>query len=481
MSVAGIMRSAGRIVVVMLLTAAFLVPALSSPARTILIPQTLARTRLLTQGSPTTTLSFSPTHIAFSWNGDERSGVRYRTMSNAGEMSDWKRAPEAHDAERGDRHFSGVLFVDRPIARVEYEPITPRGTWMGPVTLDYLNTVDGPTRAVSLPAVAHAAAETPSIVTRRQWGADEISTSKSGGCKRRFFPVQQLFVHHTAGKNHDPNPAATMRAIHWYHTVRQGWCDVGYNFVIAQDGTVFEGRWARKYAPWETHTSENLKGRAVVGAHVSGFNSGSVGVSVMGNFSRMKPPPAVRQSLAELLAWEADRHDLDPLARHTYVNPDTGARRKLMVISGHRAAGSTECPGNYLANALGAVRRDTAAVMGPGKASSLITLSSSTTQATPGQSVTYSGRLTDPSGLGLISRQVTVYQRGRGGRWLETGTLITGIDGSFQMTSQHAVTTVTRAVYDGDAGTWGAQSQTVRVVVSAAPSPTPTPTATSSG
>lgn len=479
MPVAGIMRNAGRIVVVMLLTAAFLVPALSSPARTILIPEVMARTRLLTEGSPTARLSFLPTHIAFSWSGDERTGVRYRTISTTGAVSRWKRAPEAHDAERGDRHFSGVLFVARPTERVEYEPITSPGTTMGPVTLDYLNTVDGPTRTVIVPAVAEAAAETPSIVTRRQWGADESLTSKSGGCKRRFFPVQQLFVHHTAGKNRDPRPAATMRAIHWYHTVRQGWCDVGYNFVIAQDGTVFEGRWARKYAPWETHTSENLKGRAVAGAHVSGYNSGSVGISVMGNFSRMKPPPAVRQSLAELLAWEADRHDLDPLARHTYVNPESGARRKLMVISGHRAAGSTECPGNFLANVLGGVRRDTAAVMGPGKASSLITLSSSMTQATPGQSVTYSGHLTDATGFPLINRQVTIYQRPRGGRWFEAAQLVTGIDGSFQLTSQHAITTVSRAVYEGDTGTWGVQSQRARVAVTPAPSPTPTSTGSS--
>src|SRR3712207_8804536 len=42
----------------------------------------------------------------------------------------------------------------------------------------------------------------------------------SGGCVRRFFPVQQLFVHHTAGANFDRNPKATMRAIYWYHVVR---------------------------------------------------------------------------------------------------------------------------------------------------------------------------------------------------------------------------------------------------------------------
>jgi hypothetical protein len=111
--------------------------------------------------------------------------------------------------------------------------------------------------------------------------------------------VQQLFVHHTAGSNFDRHPKATMRAIYWFHTVRRGWCDIGYNFVISWDGRVFEGRWARRYKPWEVHDSEDARGRAVAGAHVSGFNSGSVGVSVMGNFSRVSAPPDVRRTLAE--------------------------------------------------------------------------------------------------------------------------------------------------------------------------------------
>ncbi|HEV3472991.1 MAG TPA: N-acetylmuramoyl-L-alanine amidase [Actinomycetota bacterium] len=461
----GCLVIARRIIAVTVITVGLLVPSLSSPARTIFIPRTIAASALLTNLAPRAVLDFRPTHIAFSWSGDEGTGVRYRLTSSTGNTTRWRRAPEAHDAERGARHFSGVLTVDRPVA-VEYEPIRPRGTTMSSVTLDYLNTVDGPKQPSVVPAVAHAAAETPAIVTRAEWGADESLKRTDGSCTRRFFDVQQLFVHHTAGSNNDPDPFATMRAIYWYHAVRQGWCDVGYNFVVSQDGTVFEGRWARRYAPWETHSSENLDNQAVAGAHVSGYNSGSVGVSVMGNFSRMRPPPAIRQALAEFLAWETDRHDLDPMARHTYVNPETGTSRSMMVIAGHRAAGQTECPGTYLGKALAEIRRDTAIVMGEGKASTVLTLSASSTAAGAGDPVDYTGRLTDAAGAGLISQPVTLYQRLEGGRWAAAGEVLTGIDGSYRFSTTATATATTRAVYGGGTTTWGSQSENVRVVVS---------------
>lgn len=456
---------ARRVTVVTVVTVGLLVPALSSPARTILVPRTMAGSAVLTSSAPRALLAFRPTHIAFSWSGAEGTGVRYRLESSRGEMSRWRRAPEAHDAERGSHHFSAVLTVDHPTV-VEYQPIGRRGTTMSNVTLDYLNTVDGDMQAFVVPAVAHAAAETPTIVTRAEWGADESLKRTGGGCRRRFFDVQQLFVHHTAGSNNDPDPFATMRAIYWYHTVRQGWCDVGYNFVLSQDGTVFEGRWARHYAPWETHSSENLDDEAVAGAHVSGYNSGSVGVSVMGNFSRAKPSPTIRQALAEFLAWEADRHDLDPMAKHSYVNPETGTTRSMMTIAGHRAAGQTECPGSYLGKALADIRRDTAIVMGEGKASMVLTLSASSATVRAGDTVEYTGRLTDGAGTGSISQPVTLYQRLKGGRWAALGEVLTGIDGTYRFTTTATATATTRAVYPGSTTTWGAQSQNVRVVVS---------------
>jgi hypothetical protein len=466
---------AGRLIVVCIIAAGFLVPSLAAPARTLLIPETIARSTLVSTNHPWVRFEFPPTHIAFSWYGDEGTGVRYRTTSATGRLSKWRRAPESHDAERGNHHFTAVVRVDRPIA-VSYEPLRPKQGVMGAATLDYLNTADGPKRAVRVPVVAHAAAEDPTIVTRAEWGADESMKGSQGGCERRFFTVQQLFVHHTAGRNNDPDPAGTMRAIYEYHTQRQGWCDVGYNFVVGPDGTIFEGRWARRYGPWEIHSSEDLDGRAVVGAHVAGYNSGSVGVSVMGNFSTIRPSSTVKRALAELLAWEADRHDLDPTGTHTYVNPESGVAREMKVIAGHRAAGSTECPGNYLNRALGGIRRDTATVMGTGKTSSQLSLTASRATVTMGESVTYFGRLSDALGTGLMSRSVAIYQRVRRGQWFLIEELLTGLDGNFQLESTPSATTTTRAVFSGDTSLWGTQSHDVRVRMLTSPTPTPAPT-----
>jgi hypothetical protein len=381
----------------------------------------------------------------------------------SGEPSRWKSAREDHDAVAGDVHYSAALEVDRPRS-IQWRAAGRRASSVTDVSLDYLNTLDGPRRPVTLPALAEAAAHTPDIVTRAEWGADESIKHTSGSCKRIFYPVQQLFVHHTAGVNDDPHPKATMRAIYYFHTQQRGWCDVGYNFVVAPDGTIFEGRWARSYAPWETHTSENVHDEAVVGAHVAGFNSGSVGVSLMGNYSQVPLPPAARRSLAELLAWEADRHHLAPLGSHTYRNPDTHAKKKLHYISGHRDAGQTECPGNLVYAALPAIRRDVKAVIGGGKADADLSMSADPRKATYGSEVTLSGTLTAAPGTGVPGATVAIYSAS-GGLWSKEAAVTTAPDGSYSYSFTPSAGISVRAVYDGDAARWGAQTRDVAIRV----------------
>lgn len=458
-------RVAGRIAVVIATVAALLAPGYAAPARTISIPLTVARTVTTTGARGTIPLAIAPTHVAFSWRGDEGTGVRFRTVDDTGVPTPWMRAPENHDAERGDRHFSGVLAVDRPVG-IEWRSIEPRGADMGRITIDYLNTLDGPRALQTIPAVAEAGVNDPDIVTRAEWGADESIKRTSGSCRREFFPVQQLFVHHTAGSNFDTQPAATMRAIYWYHTVRQGWCDVGYNFVISYDGRVFEGRWARPYKPWELHSSENSAREAVVGAHVSGYNSGSVGISLMGNFTSVKPSPAARRALAELLAWEVDRHDLKPLGRHRYRNPETGLTKRLYFIAGHRDAGSTACPGSRLYRTLDVIRRDAKAAMGEGKVTTALSLEASAAHVDYGETVTFDGRLTaDGSLTGPAGESITIYRRIGSGPWRVDSVVPTGVDGSFTFTIAPKKNLRVVAVYHGDASNWGSESRGVRVRV----------------
>jgi N-acetylmuramoyl-L-alanine amidase len=411
--------------------------------------------------SPIQTFALPPTHVAFVWRGGDGSAIHYRSVT-AGGLSAWHLAPEDEDLKHGDLHYSGVLAVEG-VSGMQWRATVPPGTAMGAVTLDYMNTMDGPRVSERVPSVAEASPKTPHIVTRAEWGADESIKRTTGGCERHFFPVQQLFVHHTAGTNFDPHPRATMRAIYYFHTKVRGWCDIGYNFVIGPDGTIFEGRWARHYSPWETHTSESRDGLGVMGAHVRSYNAGSIGISLMGNYSLVRPPRAMRRSLAALLAWETDRHHLKPQHWHTYKSPDTGLRRWLPYIAGHRDAGATDCPGTYLYSVLPGVRRQTAGVIGPGKRDSSITLSSSSANVIYGQAATLSGRLTKGSGAPLSFTYVRLYRR-TGVQW-HLKRVRTGADGSFSLRVWPQRKLRVRAFFHGNTTRWGSQSRLRRVLV----------------
>ena len=116
--------------------------------------------------------------------------------------------------------------------------------------------------------------------------------------------------------------------------------------MIGWDGRVYEGRWARNDGPWEVPSSENTSGAVVVAAHTQDFNTGSLGVALMGNFVNVGAPKVMKDALVGLLAWEVDRHELDPTSKHSYVNPATGKKKWLPVVGGHRDAGQTAYPGD---------------------------------------------------------------------------------------------------------------------------------------
>jgi N-acetylmuramoyl-L-alanine amidase len=457
-----------RISVVAVTMAAVLVPAWASPSKVISIPRTEAMSMhwdgIHQSGfrSRLTKFAIAPTHVGFVWTGDDGSAIHYRSLTN-GRLSPWHLAPEADDLDHGDVHYSGVLYV-RGASAMQWRASVPAGGKIGAVTLDYMNTLDGPRVTERIPAIADASPRTPHIVTRAEWGADESLKRTTGGCQRQFFPVQQLFVHHTAGTNFDPHPKATMRAIYYFHTQVRGWCDIGYNFVIGPDGTIYEGRWARNYSPWETHTSESRSGLGVMGAHVRGFNAGSIGISLMGNFSLIRPPAPMRSSLAALLAWEADRHHLRPLHWHRYRSPDSSTTRRLPYIAGHRDAGSTDCPGNYLYAALPAIRRETAAIIGAGKGDSSITLLGPPAPITYGSAASIVGKLTKRSGAGIADAYVRLYERLAHHGWHETRLLTKG-DGTFAASPIPPSKLKVRAVYHGSQTMWGSQSSLVRVFV----------------
>lgn len=95
----------------------------------------------------------------------------------------------------------------------------------------------------------------------------------------------------------------------------RGWDDIGYSFLVGQDGNVYEGR-----------------GWHHVGAHTQGYNSRGFAASFMGNFMTHLPNAASMNAVKALIACGVQKGYISP-SYHLY---------------GHRDVGSTECPGDQL-------------------------------------------------------------------------------------------------------------------------------------
>src|SRR3954454_20159019 len=207
----------------------------------------------------------------------------------------------------------------------------------------------------------------PKVIPRIDWGADEAYRFDSSGAEiwpSAFYPVQKLIVHHTATQNNDPDPAATIRSIYYYHAVTQGWGDIGYNFLIDEAGNVYEGRHTFDYPAGSSPTEENGLGYGVTAAHAQGYNSGTVGIALLGTLTSQDATPAARGALERVLAWESDHHGIDPQGASLYTNPVNGTRATFPNIAGHRDVAATECPGGAFYATLPGIRSDVATMLG---------------------------------------------------------------------------------------------------------------------
>ncbi|MDD4287086.1 MAG: N-acetylmuramoyl-L-alanine amidase [Candidatus Peribacteraceae bacterium] len=153
--------------------------------------------------------------------------------------------------------------------------------------------------------------------------------------------VKMIVVHHTAQTLRDDprTPLERMRALYLYHAKTLGWGDIGYHFIIDEDGTIYEGR---------------AGGDNVIGGHAYCANVGTIGVALMGNFETEEPSQIQVLSLQWLLKNLTNRYGLDP--QHTikfHGDPKE-------VIVGHRDVVSTACPGYFLAGVLNQVRQHVA-------------------------------------------------------------------------------------------------------------------------
>jgi hypothetical protein len=219
-------------------------------------------------------------------------------------------------------------------------------------------TSDADSTVVAQPMSAAASAVSqPAIMTRAQWGADE---SLRNGFAGYGETIKAGFVHHTTGASDytSAEVPAMIRAIYAYHTLTLGWSDIGYNFLVDRFGRLHEGRWGGLDRP-------------VIGAHTGGFNTNTVGVAALGDHETSPVPGAVMTGFGQLLGWKLGLYGGDPYGRVTLTSGGgdnsrypAGQAVEFNVISGHRDASFTLCPGQHLYPRLPEIRSEAAASMG---------------------------------------------------------------------------------------------------------------------
>jgi N-acetylmuramoyl-L-alanine amidase len=299
------------------------------PAATAAVPAPVIRVHDVSLGARSRELASRSSRfnlLGLHWQGS--GSVWFRT-GDGDRWRPWQRAV-VHELAEGGEGATGDWQLGTPV-------------WLGgsgSTEVEY--RVEGDVRALRAHEVWSpvgaaprqlAIAPTPFIVPRASWGADEaIVRATPSSVDRLLFAV----VHHTAGKSPatPAESAALVRGIQRYHVLSNGWNDIGYNFLVDGFGQVFEGRGGGI-------------DRNVIGAHALGFNTGSTGVAVLGNFEKEVPTAELESTLAQLLAWRLDVGHVDPLAAVAAVST-SGASRTLRAISGHRDTGATACPGANL-------------------------------------------------------------------------------------------------------------------------------------
>src|SRR4051812_45574644 len=230
----------------------------------------------------------------------------------------------------------------------------------------------GPARPFGA-SMAEAAQAQPTIYTRSQWGADE-SLRKRACPKGPDYSstIKMGFVHHTDGPNGYTagQVPSILRSIYAYHVESNGWCDIGYNFLVDRFGRIWEGRYGGIT-------------KAVIGAHTGGFNTNSFGVSMIGTYTSVSPSAALLSGVEHVFVWKLGMYYRDPTAKTTLVAASFAGSRyakgttvTFNTISGHRDADTTTCPGSAGYAKLPEVRTAVKSLIGAGFVAPSVTPSS---------------------------------------------------------------------------------------------------------
>ncbi|XP_011300882.1 peptidoglycan-recognition protein SC2-like [Fopius arisanus] len=162
--------------------------------------------------------------------------------------------------------------------------------------------------------MSQAFGASPTIIKRAEWGARPPRKTPE---QLSVNPPPFVIIHHadSDGCTSQAICQARVRAFQNYHMDHNNWDDIGYNFLVGEDGNIYEGR-----------------GWRIRGAHSPSYNTKSMGICFIGNFQRRVPQPAAIKAAKALIDFGVANGEI--MTNYT--------------LFGHRQTTTTICPGDKL-------------------------------------------------------------------------------------------------------------------------------------
>ncbi len=230
------------------------------------------------------------------------------------------------DNEPGEPLFSSPVLFPAPVSRISLFP----GALTGQAELLLVPAEHAilPESRYPHPVDLTGNIGLPPMIDQQVWRAGLPSPNY----ERIHNQVRNVIIHHTASSNQVTDYTTAIRSIYLLHTQTRGWSDIGYNYLVAPNGVIYKGRDPGPYQQDE-----------VLGAHFCASNTGTLGISILGDYQNTPPPGLALHAIERLIAWKLQKDHLDPLGITPHpLNPT------LHVISGHRDGCATLCPGDQL-------------------------------------------------------------------------------------------------------------------------------------
>uniref|UniRef100_A0A905AUS7 Peptidoglycan-recognition protein n=1 Tax=Glossina morsitans morsitans TaxID=37546 RepID=A0A905AUS7_GLOMM len=159
---------------------------------------------------------------------------------------------------------------------------------------------------------------TLNITKREDWYAEPPKNKP----KLIISPAEFVIIHHTEyplSCHFETNCLRIIKSLQKHHMYKESYDDIGYNFLIAFDGHIYEGR-----------------GWGVQAQHPSAYKFNSIGIACLGNFDEDKPDAVMLQNIENLI---------DEAIVEGYLQSD-------YILLGHRQIKTTSCPGENLYNVI---------------------------------------------------------------------------------------------------------------------------------